>query len=199
MINMNSNKTNSRSKALAFTLVEISFVSAIFLLVIVGLITVQIVCMQAYALSESKLLAADSSEKALDQIRDQIRESQLLLIGNYSGTINLTAAFPCIGSGTNQVGNALLTSNSSGCVIYYLDASTNQLKAYDGTNSKVLAYNVTNANVFDAEAVNGSVLTNYQSNRAIGVLLQFSEWKYSPTAGVRRQATYQARTLATER
>ena len=199
MINMNSNKTNSGSKTSAFTYVEISFVSAIFLLVILALITVQIVCMQGYTLSESKLMAANDTEKALDQIRDQIRESQLLLIGNYSGAINLSNPFPSIGSGTAQVGNALLTSNSSGRIIYYLDASTNQLKAYDGTNILVLARNVTNANVFDAEAVNGTILTNSQNNRAIGVLLQFNEWKYYPTAGDRRQGTYQARTLATER
>jgi type II secretory pathway pseudopilin PulG len=201
MTSKRRNESNVKTTGTAaFTLVEILLVSAIFLMVIGALLTVQLFGMKSYNLSTTHLRAVTGAEKALNQIRDQIRDAQLVLVGNYSGAISMTNAFPTLNGTNAQVGNALLTSNGTSYYIYYRDASTNQLIAYNKLNNsrQVLASYVTNANVFDAESVSGIILTNNQNNRAIGVLLQFSQWEfYSGSSG--QNGFFQVQTLATER
>jgi type II secretory pathway pseudopilin PulG len=185
----------ARRNLFAFTLVEMMMSVGIFLVIFVGvMVAVQIFGMRVSTLAATKLIATAGSRKAMDQIRDEIREAKTFYIGNCSSAGASTFTTNTIPN--PQQGNALevfSTTNSVPYSIYYLNtnnAPTNNLLAFNVTtnssgnnvtNIEVLTSYITNQMIFDAEDYQGVILTNAQSinNRyLVKVTFQFSQWEY---------------------
>jgi type II secretory pathway component PulJ len=103
-----------RRHSSAFTLLEMMISTGIYLAVFVGVIVaIQVFALRVYTLAATKLTATQGSRKALNQIRDDIRQAKGLLVGNTDNAGNFTAV-----SGTNgAIGNGLMvysTTNFSG-------------------------------------------------------------------------------------
>ena len=199
-----------RKNIRGFTLAEMMITVVVFLFIFTGVwIAVQIFGLRIYSLAATKLVATASGRKALNQIRDNIREGKLVYVGTCSSAS--AASFQLITNTQSQQGNALIvypTTNTTWYSIYYLDTSTatNCLIQFNVTNSTTITYTntlaqyITNQLVFDARDWNNNIVTNYQSldnSLLIEVTLQFSQWEY-PIAtvggGVNAYDYYQLRT-----
>ena len=197
----------------AFTLMEMLVAVAIFSTVVTTMVAVQVFGLRVYTLAATKLSATAGGRKAMNQIRDQIREAKTLNVGN----CNLTpSSFNPLGLTNYQVGNALEifpTNNPNNYTIFYLNTTTatnctlEQFTVSNGvTNNMVLTSYLTNQDIFTAQDYQGNTLTNDQvmANRMVIYLkLQFSQWEY-PIAvvgsnGFNAYDYYQLRTRITRR
>ena len=199
-----------RRNVRGFTLAEMVITVGVFLFIFTGvMVAVQIFGLRIYTLAATKLVATAGGRKALNQIRDQIREGKMVYVGNCSSPSY--SSFALIGATNSQQGNALIiypTTNTAWYSIYYLDTSTttNRLIQFNVSNSvttytNTLAKYLTNNIVFDARDWQNNIVTNYQSldNRLlIEVTMQFSQWEYPiayvGTNGLNAYDYYQLRT-----
>jgi len=186
-----SGKRNSTiQRALrAFTLAEMMTVMLIFTLLVLALVSCQLFGMRMQRISETKLAGTAAGRKALNQVRNEIREGKILTVGNGDNTV-----FNTIPDNTFQIGNALqisFTTNTGSYVRYYMDTNDNSFKRMTSLNTQpqVLANYITNQFVFRAEDFQGNVLTNNQNNRVIHMLLEFYRWEY-PVATVGNGGMY---------
>jgi type II secretory pathway pseudopilin PulG len=182
-----------RTTVSAFTLVEVMVSVGIFLGLFVGvMVAIQIFGLRVYTLAATKLTATADGRKAMNQIRDDIRQAKTLSVGNL-GTAGSPATFTNLSGANLAKGIALQifpTTNSLPYTIYYLDTTTasgtavNYLKAYTMSSSSVattviLTKYITNSIIFDAEDFQGNPVTNnVQNNQVYGVTLQFYQWEY---------------------
>lgn len=195
----------SRKTTLGFSLVEVMIAVTVFSLVMLATIALQIYASRVYILAATKLSATSGARSALNQIRDKIRQGQLVYVGNYTiSTGNPVLDFTPIADGSPQQGNAVMvypnatstnsftlmflqpgiggtnfaTFNSSGQTI-----NTNSLIVEIYTNGTMLVSNpvvsyITNQVIFTATDFQNDVLTNNVNNRVIQVQLFFSQWEY---------------------
>jgi hypothetical protein len=161
----------------------------IFLILFIGvMVAIQIFGLRQYSLGATKLSAMGGAMKVLNQLRDDIRSSKSVDVGNCT-TVSDPSTFTLTGPTNKNYGAALKicsTTNSIPFTIYYLDTSgaTNYLRmatTTDGTtfpSNTVLSAYITNTVVFDAEDSYGNVLTNDSNNRIIRLELDFYQWEY---------------------
>ena len=201
----------------AFTLAEMMIASAIYLVVLVGVIVaIQIFAMRVYTLAATKLTATQGGRKALNQIRDDIREAKTLQVG--SCTNNFGYSFKAVAGTNGAVGNALqvffTTNVGVPYTTYYLQTniangqSSNNLMAYKVTsassNLSVLTTYITNSIIFTAEDCYGNTVSNYlKNNQVFTVNFQYYQWEY-PIAviggvGLNAYDYYQLRTKVCRR
>ena len=203
-----------RKSARGFTLAEMVITVGVFLFIFTGVwIAVQIFGLRIYTLAATKLVATAGGRQALNQIRDQIRESKTVYVGNCSSPSE--SSFSLISTNSLQQGNALIvypTTNANACSIFYLDTSTttNRLIQFGATNNGVswsttytntLAKYLTNQIVFDVRDFQNHIATNdavLDNRLLIEVTMQFSQWEY-PVAfvggvGLNAYDYYQLRT-----
>jgi prepilin-type N-terminal cleavage/methylation domain-containing protein len=189
----------------AFTLVEMIVAVAVFSLVILATVAMQIYACRVYTLAATKLSATSSSRATLNDIRDKIRQGQIVWVGNYYiNTGNPIIDFNPIADGSPQQGNALIiypnASNTNSFTLMFLQPgiggtnfatlnssgqtiNTNFLILEVWTNSACVISNpiasyVTNQIVFTALNCTNCVLTNNVNNRLIQIQLFFSQWEY---------------------
>jgi len=201
----------------AFTLVEMMISAGIYLVIFIGvLVAIQIFALRVYTLAATKLSATADSRKALNQIRDDIRQGKGLQVGYTDNSGTFTAY-----SGTNlAIGNAIQifsTTNFSGppYSVYYLQSNTvsgvssNTLvwisvTSTTSNNYKLSTY-ITNFDVFSAQDCWGSTITNsIKNNQVFTVKLQFYQWEYpiaiiSTNGGANAYDYYQLRTRVCRR
>ena len=204
-----------RTSIAAFTLVEMMLSGGIYLSLFVSvMLAVQLFGLRVYTLAATKLTATADGRKALNQIRDDIRQAKTLQVGTL-GTAGDATTFSAL-TGTNLAqGTALQifsTTNSLPYSIYYLDTSTstNYLKVYmvDSHNAATtvkLAGYITNSIIFRAEDFMGNAVTNsLQNNQVYSLTLKFYQWEY-PIAfvgtghGLNEYNYYQLRTRVCRR
>jgi type II secretory pathway pseudopilin PulG len=180
-----------RKNTSAFTLIETMISISVYLVVFIGvMVAIQIFALRIYTLAATKLSATEYGRKALDQIRDDIRQGTMLQVGNVPASGNLSQFSPITNSSVAQ-GDALqiyyTTNLGASYSIYYLDQSipgTNYLKQYTINSSGVSTTNIlvgyiTNTIVFDAEDYLGNVVTNNpKNNQVYRMTLQFYQWEY---------------------
>lgn len=164
--------------ARAFTLVELMVTMALFTVVIGGVIYSHITGLKMYELTKAKLGANDQTRTALGLLIGEVRSANALEIGNVSGS-----TFTPVPDGQAQQGAALQvypTTDTNVYILYYLDASDAKLKRILSGSSAtdIVAENITNTVVFRSEDYAGTVLTENQNNRVIGVTLQFYQIQY---------------------
>ncbi|MGH7942589.1 MAG: PulJ/GspJ family protein [Limisphaerales bacterium] len=188
-------------QARGFTLVEMLVSLAVFTLVILMTIATQIYASRVYALAATKLSATAGARAALNDIRDKIREGQIVNVGNYIWTGNDPAAtnFAPIADGDAQQGNAIIiypsAANSGSFTLMFVQpgsgtnfalgspCSTNSLilETYNNgnlTQSNDVADFITNQVVFTAQDYQNNILTNNVNNRVIQIQLFFSQWEF---------------------
>ncbi len=126
-----------RTGVSAFTLVEVMISLTVYLIIFIGvIIAIQIFALRVYQLAATKISATAYGRKALNQIRDDIRQAKTLRVGNVPTSGDPTLFSPTTNNTAAQ-GNALQifqTTNGapSGVpyTIYYLDQS----QSITGTN-----------------------------------------------------------------
>jgi prepilin-type N-terminal cleavage/methylation domain-containing protein len=205
---------SSRRRDAGFTLLEMMVAVVILVFTVSVMVAIQIFGLRVQTLSATKLTATQSGRETLNDMRDQIRESQQVYVGMYSNS-----TFTQIASGQQQIGNALqvFTSTNAGSIsytIYYDNPSTNEIFKYVNTSASqtVVAKYQTNYLCFDAEDYRNwiyptNILTNYLNNPVIRVTMSFYQWEYpvgyvvsgSVTNAVNAYDYYYLRTRITRR
>ena len=218
---LHSQTGGPRRSRSGFTLVEMVFSAGLYMFILVGVVVaIQLFALRIYTLAATKLTATQGSRKALNQIRDDIRQGKLLQVGQTDNSGNFTA----ISAASGAVGNALqifqTTNLAAPYSLYYL--RTNTINGISSncllfvsvtTNSTVtvnLACYLTNMDVFAAESWDNwptnaatPVTNNMYNNQIYSVKLQFYQWEY-PIAvvggiGLNSYDYYQLRTRVCRR
>jgi prepilin-type N-terminal cleavage/methylation domain-containing protein len=175
--------------ARAFTLTEILTAMAIFLMVVLGVVTLQIFGLQMNAISAGRLRSAASSLKVLDQVRDPVLGANSAVVGNGSGS-SFTV--------TGTTGNALQVypgTNTANYLRFYVATNLDALYELNSTNNDLLliATNVFNPSVFETVNFLGNVSSSSQEHYSIRMTLQFTQLEFTiPAKG------YDYYTLETE-
>jgi prepilin-type N-terminal cleavage/methylation domain-containing protein len=172
-----------RMAACAFTLAEMMTTMAIFSIVVLAIVSLQIFGFKMNSFTSSKLRSTAYGLKTLNQIQDQVRGATLVQVGNGNGS-SFTA--------TSTNGNALQinpTANLAHYIRFYL--VTNTAAGYnlyrladDDGQPTLIASNIVNKTAFKITDYRGSnIVSGGTEHYAIGVTLQFSQLAYSaPTA-----------------
>jgi len=183
-----------KKNARAFTLAEMMTTVAIFSMVVIGMVSLQIFGFKMNSLTSSKLISTTYSLRMLNQIRDQVREANLVQVGNWDGASFTT-------TGTN--GNALQiypTTNAT-YIRFYLDTNTTTLYKLDSTSANppiMLASNIINQTVFQIEDYHGnSIVSGSTEHYTIKMTLQFLQLDYQVPTNV--YENYMLQTLMTPR
>ncbi|MFZ0827417.1 MAG: prepilin-type N-terminal cleavage/methylation domain-containing protein [Verrucomicrobiia bacterium] len=216
-----------RTGAAAFTLAEMLIAMTIFTMVIGAMVATQLFGLRVYTLAATKLSATAGGRKALNLVRDQIRQAKTLNVGICNST---PGSFNPLGLTNYQVGNALMvypTTNQSVYTCFYLNTTTTtncQLWQYTVASNaantslvvttNMLAGYITNQDIFTAQDYNGNTLTNENQNDnglesipnrlVISMKMQFWQWEYpiaqvGVAGGVNMYDFYQLRTKITRR
>src|ERR1035437_4108513 len=200
----------------AFTLVEIMISAGVYLVIFVGvMVAIQVFALRVYTLAATKLTATQSSRKALNQIRDDIRQGKLIQVGKCDNSGSFTAV-----AGTNgAIGNAIqifgTTNLDAPDSIYYLQPnpvgrlSSNNLMSHIVTSASSPPYKlstyITNLDVFAAEDCYGNTISNVmKNNQVFTIKLQFYQWEYpiayiATNGGANAYNYYQLRTKVCRR
>jgi len=189
------------TRSLAFTLTEIMVSMTIFIMVISGVVTCHMFGVRMYEITKAKLSASEDARRGLTLLYEEIRSGKIIRIGTGDD-----ASFARITNGLPQIGNAVQiypTTNQNYHIRYFWDAEDRRLKRKpsDSVSVAVIANFVSNNLVFSAEDFSGNVLTSYDNNRVIGLMLQFYQVQY-PVAPIGPGGVfdyYQLRTKITRR
>jgi type II secretory pathway pseudopilin PulG len=162
-----------RRTAAGFTLPEALIATAVFALLILGIVSVNLFGLRWYQIGQTKMIATDSAREALGQMSDELRNCNNAVVGNVT---NGTFLAPV--DGEAQTGNGLMiyaTTNTNSYVLYFLNVTNQNFIRYStdwGTNV-VIAQTVVSTNLFQVQDCLGNVMTNNQNNRVIYCSLQF--------------------------
>jgi prepilin-type N-terminal cleavage/methylation domain-containing protein len=160
----------------AFTLAEMMVALAVFSLVVIAMVGLQVFGLKMNTFTSSKLQATSATLKVLNHMRNQIRGATSVIVGNGDST-SFTA--------TNGPGNALQvypTADLSSNILYYVDPNADKLYELDSGASNqpvVLASYITNQLAFQPENFQGNILSNQQEHYTIKMTLQFYKVNYS--------------------
>jgi prepilin-type N-terminal cleavage/methylation domain-containing protein len=196
-----------RARGAGFTLPEILIAMTIFVVLIGAVVVLQLFAVRIYYLAATKITATADGRKTMTFIREAVREAKTIYIGSYTSS-GSSGTFSAVGSGTNQIGSALLlfptTDTTSGQIFFQNQSASNLCSVLitgipaNNTNGvftgsiNSLTTNtlfVTNHLVFQAEDYLGNVLTDNSNNRVIHVTLQFCMLEY-PVAGIGTNQMY---------
>jgi prepilin-type N-terminal cleavage/methylation domain-containing protein len=170
-----------------WTLVELMSAMAIFLIVVAAMISVQIFGFNINALTTSKLKFTAASLKALNQIQNQVRNANLVVVGN--GTSLATF------SPTYTTGNSLMIYPPTGSGnLLYLDTNADALFEIFGanTNKITIGFGITNNTAFQTVDCNGvNISSTSVENFAIRMTLQFLITNYKVPTTVYDCYTFQ--------
>lgn len=154
----------------AFTIPELLLALSIFLVCVLGLVTLQILGLKMSAISASKMESTAASLKTLNAVRDQVLGANSVLVGN--GDSNSFTA-----TGTN--GNALQVYpwTNSDYLRFYLSTEDNKLYELNSSNQSltVIAPNITNEIVFQTVDFQGNTSSSSREHYSIKMTLQFSQ------------------------
>lgn len=177
-----------RRLARAFTLAEMITTLAIFSLVVIAMVSLQIFGLKVNAITSSKLESTAYSLKVLDEIRDPVCEASSVSVGDGNRT-----AF----SATGTSGNALQVypTTNNNYLRFYLATNTRALYELNSTNNNLslIASNVVNQTVFEAVNFQGNLLSGNQEHYAIEMTLQFAQLAFTVPSN-----TYDYYSLQTE-
>ena len=125
-----------------FTLVEMMITAAIFSVVVLAVITLQLFAMRVYTLGATMLSATASGRQTMNDIRDHIRAGKIVMVGTYNPTNG--AFFVQVPLGSLQEGNALeiqyTNSADTNYLIYYQDQAATNI--YSFSNSVATATSI---------------------------------------------------------
>ena len=162
--------------------------TAIFSLVIIGAVYSHVFGIKIANFTATKLTASQNARTALGRVRDEIRSSKILYVGN--GDFGTFTNSPSNSPGQGNALQIYPTANTNVYVRYYFDPNAQALKRRTSSsgNVEVIASYVTNQMPFQVEDYAGNVRTNSQNNRVIKMTLEFYQWEFaagqSPVGGI---------------
>ncbi len=161
-----------------FTLSELMISGTCILAVLMGILYAQLTGARMFQITKAKLGASDDAREAINDLVGEIRAAKLIRVGTGSAT-----GFTEVGVDSAQRGNAVqihATTNLNVYSRYFLDASSQSLKRITNgaTVARTIASSITNTIPFTAEDFRGTVQTNNENNRVIGLTLQFYQIQY---------------------
>jgi competence protein ComGC len=159
----------------AFTLAEMMTALAIFSLVVMAMVSLQLFGFKMNAVAQSKLKSTGSSLKILDRVRGQVMGAYSVSVGNGNQTSFTT---------TGSTGNALQVypgTNTGSYLRFYVATNTSCLYELNSTSNTLLllASNITNKQPFATVNFQGSVSSSSQEHYAIRMILQFAQLDYT--------------------
>jgi len=162
----------------AFTLTEMMVTMAIFSMVALAMVSLQIFGFKMNSFTSSKLIYTGYTLKTLDRICNQVRGASLVQVGNGSST-SFTS--------TSTNGNALQiypTTNLANYIRFYL--ATNPAAFYNlyqltnGGQPSLIASNIVGSTAFQIEDYQGSnIVAGSTGHYTIGMTLWFAQLAYS--------------------
>ncbi|HVK58779.1 MAG TPA: prepilin-type N-terminal cleavage/methylation domain-containing protein, partial [Candidatus Kapabacteria bacterium] len=161
----------------AFTFTELLVVVALLSVVMAGVVPAHLTGMRMVEITKAKLGANDEARASISLLIEEVRTAKRVKIG--SGTANNFSEVAPNGPQQGSAAQIYPTLDTTQFIRYYYDQNTRQLMrtTSDGTATTV-AHSITNDIVFTAENFSGTVLTNNENNRVIGVTLQFYQIQY---------------------
>jgi len=173
--------------ARAFTLVELMVAMAIFMLLTLAMVGVQIFGFKINSLTTSKLISTAYSLKALDQIQSQVRGASSAVVGTGTSLASFTA--------TSTTGPALMIfSPTGGSNLLYLSTNTGGLYEIFSANNQqmTVASNLTNQVLFQTVDCHGNnISSSGLEHYAIRMTLQFYKVDYQVPTNVSSYYTFQ--------
>ena len=159
----------------AFTLAEMITTVAVFSLVVIAMVSLQLFGFKMNSLTAAKLKSTASSLKVLNQVRDNVKEAYSVSVGNGNG-----ASF----TNTGTTGDALQVypgTNLNNYLRFYLMANTSGLYELNSTNNQVslIATNIINPTPFATVGFQGNISSSGQEHYAIRMELQFAQLDYT--------------------
>jgi len=173
-------------KTRAFTLVEMMVAMAVFMILVMAMISVQLFGFKINSLTTSKLKFTATSLKTLDQIQDDVRGASSVVVGNGTSLASFSA--------TTTSGNALLIQPfSGGNNLIYLATNTGTLyRIYSTSNIITLGSQITNQVVFQTVDYNGNNTSSTGTEHyAIRMTLNFMQVNYRAPNTVADYYTFQ--------
>jgi hypothetical protein len=156
-----------------FTLPEALISTALFALLVLGIVSVNLFGLRWYQIGQNKMVVTDSAREAVGRLSDELRNCNNAFVGNVTN-----GSFVAHVDGEAQTGNGLMiytTTNTNSYVLYYVNATNQSFNRFttDLATNIIIAHSVTNTNVFQVQDYLGNVQTNNQNNRVIYCSLQF--------------------------
>lgn len=179
-----------RSGERGFTITELTIASAIFMLVVAGVVASNIFGLRMMELTEPKQQAARRAQELINTLTDDISTAWLVEVGTYGGV-----QFDPISRGTVKRGNALrvvpyadAAEDPETHIIYYKDPVSSELvrRVGTGVNETVVAWGITNDEVFSGEYLDVASgqwvpLDTNRNRMLIRIVLDFSELERTGT------------------
>jgi len=184
-----------------YTLTEVMVTMAVICLIMASVMSCHLFGMRLFEASKAKLGASDEARIAIGSMITEIRAAKLVRVGNGS-----VAGFVENAPNQAQAGNAIQiypANDTNQFIRYFHDSQDRKLKRTTNGwgDSHVIASSISNHVVFAAEDFSGTILTNNENNRVIGVSLQFYQLQYPsvPIGPGNLYDFYQLRTKITRR
>jgi len=169
-----------------FTLMEVLIATAVFMLLLGGIVAANLYGLRMFQVNESKLNATEWSRRTFGKITAEIRACNSVSVGNILITTNsdltINSFFePLSLPGDVQQGNALQifpTADTNSFITYFVDSLDETFRRTENTpgvtnNTVILADSVTNNLIFTAQNISGTVLTNNLNDQIIHLALEF--------------------------
>jgi prepilin-type N-terminal cleavage/methylation domain-containing protein len=158
----------------AFTLVEVLVSTALFSIVLAGLVYGNVYGLKMCELTKIKLTRSHEGRLVLGKLAEEIRSAKTTWVGSLDGSGSFQATL----EGQPQTGSALLiypTTNKANYIVYYVNPADKSFRRITSASSTptLLASLVTNSVIFRAQDYAGNVLTNSQNNRVTKIQLNF--------------------------
>jgi hypothetical protein len=158
--------------AAAFTLPEALIATALFAMLVLGIVSVNLFGLRWYQLGQNKMVITDAARESVGRMSSEIRNCNNVFVG-----IVTNGTFLAHVDGEPQIGNGLMiyaTTNTNSYVLYYMDTNQNLNRfATDIATNVLIASSITNTNIFQVQDYLGNVQTNNQNNRVIYCSLKF--------------------------
>jgi prepilin-type N-terminal cleavage/methylation domain-containing protein len=179
-----------------FTLPEILIATAVFLLMLGGIIAANLFGLSMFQVTQTKLNVTTWSRQTIEQMAGEVHACNSVWVGN----ITTNGVFEGLLNGEVQQGTALLiypTTNTTNYIIYFANLSDQTFRRTTDQpgSAEILADSVTNTIAFTAQDFSGNVLTNNQNDRVIHLTLEF----YQPARFMLGADYYKLETSMTRR
>jgi prepilin-type N-terminal cleavage/methylation domain-containing protein len=161
-----------------FTLPEMLIATAIFSMVIAGILVVNLFGLRMSQVVQAKANVTAWSRLTMERLQNEIHACNSAQLGTVSNGL-----FSGLLDGEVQQGSALLLYPSAGntnYILYFVNSADQTLRrATEQPNSTVILANfVTTSEPFSAQDMAGNILTNNLNNRVIHVALEFYQPAY---------------------
>ena len=163
----------------AFSITEMMVATAVFSLLIGGVLSSHLMGLRFFNISVKKLSATAECRKALNAIRDDIRTAKTLYVG--TGSNDGFSTFTNAGVRQGSALQIYPSTDTNIFVRYYYDPQARALKRVSDSQIRpiTVASFITNQTPFRAEDYLGNGLTNDQNNRIISMTLELWQPEYS--------------------